>query len=55
MRFAADMPGKKTLGLQGSRTVLVATTGANKECFTVVLEVRGDGGKMDPVVIFKGV
>ena len=50
-----DMPGKKTLALQGSRTVPVATTGADKEYFTVVLAVRGDGEKTDPVVIFKGV
>ena len=50
-----DMPGKKTLALQGSRTVPIATIGVDKECFTVVLAVRGDGEKMDPVVIFKGV
>ena len=50
-----DMPGKKTLTLQGSRTVPVATTGADKECFTVALAVRGDGEKMDSVVILKGV
>ena len=44
------------LAFQGSRTAPVATTGAEgKECFTIVLAVRGDGEKMDPVVIFKGV
>ena len=50
-----DMPRKKMSALQGSRTAPVATTGTDKECFTVVLVVRGDGKKMDPVIIFKGV
>ena len=41
--------------LGGSRTVPVTKTRADKECFTAVLQVGGDGEKMDPVVIFKRV
>ena len=40
-----DMPGESTLPPTGKRTVLVQTTGHNKDKVTVILAALGDGTK----------
>ena len=50
-----DMPGEFTLQETGSRTVSIRTTGHDKDKVTVMLAALGDGTKIAPLVIFKGV
>ena len=48
-----DMPSRFTIDQKGSENVKITTTGSEKCCFTVVLCVTADGGKLPPFVIFK--
>lgn len=48
-----DMPSKFTVDQKGSSDVRVATTGAEKSRFTVVLCVTADGYKLPAYVIFR--
>jgi hypothetical protein len=50
-----DMAGSHTLHTKGSRTVLVKTTGHEKDKLTVALAAMADGKKLPPLVILKGV
>ena len=50
-----DMPGEFTLQETGSKTVSIRTTGHDKDKVTVMLAALGDGTKIAPLVIFKGV
>ena len=50
-----DMPGESTLDETGTRSVLIRTTGHDKDKVTVMLAALGDGTKIAPLVIFKGV
>ena len=47
------MPGTRTVNKAGEKTVLVRTTGNEKNHFTVVLACMADGTKLPPMVIFK--
>lgn len=49
-----DMPSDTTVYLTGSRSVLLKSTGHEKDHFTVILTARADGTKMKPYVVFKG-
>jgi len=48
-----DMPSNFTVESKGTGDVKIITTGAEKCNFTVVLSVTCDGGKLQPMVIFK--
>jgi hypothetical protein len=48
-----DIPDKRTIEVKGTQDVLLKTTGNEKTHFTIVLCVTADGGKCDPMVIFK--
>lgn len=48
-----DMPMSRTVNEKGARSVLVKTTGAEKQRFTVMLAIPADGRKLPPYVIFK--
>ena len=48
-----DMPHSSTLHKKGEKTVLLRTTGHDKDHFTVVLACTADGGKLPPMVIFR--
>lgn len=48
-----DAPDAKTVDTKGTQNVPLTTTGAEKCSFTVILCVTADGGKCDPMVIFK--
>ena len=50
-----DMPGDSTLDETGTRSVLIRTTGHDKDKVTVMLAALGDGTKIAPLMIFKGV
>ncbi|CAG8644538.1 10171_t:CDS:2 [Paraglomus occultum] len=49
-----DMVGALTIDYKGVKTVHIRTTGNDKNRFTCVLAVLGDGTKLPPMVIFKG-
>ena len=49
------MPGERTLEEMGTRSVLVRTTGHDKDKVTVMLAALADGTKLAPLVISKGV
>jgi len=49
-----DMVGAMTVDYRGAKTVHIRTTGNDKNRFTCVLAVLGDGTKLPPMVIFKG-
>ena len=49
-----DMPGNSTLHHKGEKTVIIRTTGHEKDKITVVLAAMADGRKLPPVVILKG-
>ena len=42
----------KTVSSTGSKTVVIKTTGNEKNHFTVMLDCFGDGSKMEPYVVF---
>lgn len=48
-----DMPMSRTVEQKGAHSVLVKTTGAEKQRFTVMLAITADGRKLPPYVIFK--
>jgi len=48
-----DIPDTRTVDLKVTRDIELTTTGAEKCNFTVILCVTADGGKCDPMVIFK--
>lgn len=48
-----DMPRNTTVNLKGARSVLMQTTGAEKQWCTVMLAVTADGCKLPPYVIFE--
>ena len=48
-----DLPGNRTINLTGEKTVLVRTTGNEKNHFTVVLCCTADGTKLKPMIILK--
>jgi len=50
-----DMVGNHTMEVKGAKEVNLKTTGAEKQRVTVVLACSMDGGKLPPMVIFKGV
>ena len=50
-----DMPRDSTLDETGTRSVLIQTTGHDKDKVTVMLAALGDGTKIAPLMIFKGV
>lgn len=50
-----DMPGDYTLEERGVRTVTMGSTGHEKSRITVCLAAMGDGTKLHPLVLLKGV
>jgi hypothetical protein len=48
-----DIPDSRTVDETGKKDIMLTTTGAEKCNFTVVLCCTADGGKCDPMVIFK--
>src|SRR5438128_2291609 len=48
------MVGAMTVDYREAKTVHIRTTGNDKNIFTCVLAVLGDGTKLPPTVIFKG-
>ena len=50
-----DMVGSTTINEKEAKTVQIRTTGNDKNWFTCVLAIMADGGKLLPMVIFKGV
>ena len=48
-----DMGSGITYDTQGSKDVLSKNTGYDKLRFTVVLSITAEGGKLDPMIIFK--
>ena len=48
-----DMPPSRTVNPAGEKTVLINTTGIEKNHFTVVLACLADGTKLKPMIIFK--
>ena len=49
-----DMPGDSTLHHKGEKTVIIRTTGHEKDKITVVLAAMADGRKLPPLVVLKG-
>ena len=49
-----DMPGNSTLHHKGDKTVILRTTGHEKDKVTVILAAMADGRKLPPVVVLKG-
>lgn len=48
-----DVVGNTTINKKGEKTILVKTTGHEKQHFTVVLACLADGTKLPPMIIFK--
>lgn len=48
-----DMPRSSTVEVKGAKSVLVKTTGAEKQRCTVMLAITADGRKLPPFVVFK--
>ena len=48
-----DMPSDTTVAVTGARSVLLKTTGHEKNHFTVILTARSDVVKMKPFVVSK--
>ena len=48
-----DIPGTRTVDEVGKKDIVITTTGAEKCNFTVVLCCTADGGKCEPMIIFK--
>lgn len=48
-----DMPTGTTIDIRGAKNVPVTTSGYEKLRFTVVLACSADGGKLNPMLIFK--
>lgn len=50
-----DMPGEYTIEQKGAKTVSMGSTGCEKSRITVCLTAMGDGAKLLPLVLLKGV
>ena len=50
----ADMPGDNSVGKKGVATVLILTTGHEKNRIAVCLAALSDGHKLLPIIVFKG-
>ena len=48
-----DMPPNRTVHAVGDKTVVIKTSGNEKNHFTVVLGCMADGTKLMPMIIFK--
>lgn len=48
-----DMPPSRTVHPVGEKTIMIKTTGNEKNHFTVVLACLADGSKLKPMIIFK--
>ena len=48
-----DMPGNTSVDFVGNKTIIIKTTGHEKQHLTVVLACLADGTKVKPMVIFK--
>ena len=48
-----DMPLSRTVDTLGNKSILIKTTGNEKNHFTVVLACMADGSKLPPMIIFK--
>ena len=48
-----DLPYSRTVSKEGDKSVPIATSGFEKLRFTTVLAVNADGGKLNPMLIFK--
>ncbi|CAF90362.1 unnamed protein product [Tetraodon nigroviridis] len=48
-----DLPGNRTVDLNGTSTVPIKTSGAEKQHFTIILSCLADGIKLKPAVVFK--
>ena len=48
-----DLPDSRTVSKKGDKSVPIATSGYEKLRFTTVLTVNTDGGKLNPMLIFK--
>ena len=48
-----DLPDSRTVSKKGDKSVPIATSGYEKLRFTTVLAVNADGGKLNPMLIFK--
>ena len=48
-----DIPGTRTVDEVGKEDIVITTTGAEKCNFTVILCCTADGGKCEPMIIFK--
>lgn len=48
-----DMPPSSTVHPTGDKTVMIKTTGNEKNHFTVILSCLADGTKLKPMIIFK--
>ena len=49
-----DMPGNATLHHKGEKSVIIRTTGHEKDKITVIVAAMADGRKLPPVVVLKG-
>ena len=50
-----DMLGERTLEETGTRTILVRSTGHDRDNVTVILGALGDRTKLESLMVFKGV
>ena len=48
-----DLPSEKTVTIKGARSVIMRSTGNEKNRFTVMLGCMADGTKLPPYVVFK--
>ena len=48
-----DIPYTQTVDFKGEKTVTIKTTGNEKNRFTIMLAITGDGKKLPPYVVFK--
>ena len=48
-----DLPSEKTVSIKGARSVIMRSTGNEKNRFTVMLGCMADGTKLPPYVVFK--
>ena len=49
-----DMPSDTTVHQTGARSVVLKSTGHQKDHFTVLLSAKANGAKLKPFVVFKG-
>ena len=49
-----DIPSETTVTFTGARSMLLKTTGHQKDHFTVILTAKADGIKLKPSIVFNG-